>query len=478
MLPSLVLGLLWTAICTAEEHTRLRVLVVGGGIGGLAAGKAAKNHGHSVQIFESRQRHRYGGVNYYLWRNGLNALKELGISTGGLGLALSQVRFFDADGKLIRNISLDASEPPWGVDVPRRALLSRLQRPMRRHIHFGKEVAHIECRPMNVSVTFADGTTAEGDVLIGADGCSSTVRRLIFPEAPQPQEAPATSIGGLIELSPLHRSPPARLLRECCRGRAFDYYLRAGVSMLLIPCAPHTVGWVFCVHEALERRKCPHGALAKCTPMEWKTFVEGQFRGFSVPMVSAVLSYIKWGAAEASLKEAGDAHLATTVSNAPVLWRWYDLPELPSYSSDGAVLIGDAAHCLLPTLGLGANSAIEDAVLLFETLRHHGFGDKAAGVTHRPVSLLPGSARLREGLSAYSELRRPRMATMRLMGRKELNKIYVNGPLGNLLRWALLRCASDEAVFTGNAQLYGGYDGLKQFRQRLTHRKENMRPVE
>ncbi|HEV2956771.1 MAG TPA: FAD binding domain-containing protein [Xanthobacteraceae bacterium] len=161
-------------------QTKRRALVIGGSVSGLFAALALSRRGWDVHIFE-RVETELGGrgagivAQPQLWE----VFAKVGIDPPiELGVPVEFRRSYDVDGRLMGEIRCPQTLTSWD----RIYRLLRDAFPAARYRR-GKALARVELRARSVIAHFADGETAEGDLLIGADGLRSTVRAQLLPEA-------------------------------------------------------------------------------------------------------------------------------------------------------------------------------------------------------------------------------------------------------------------------------------------------------
>lgn len=184
-----------------------------------------------------------------------------------------------------------------------------------------------------VTATFADGSTARADVLIGADGLRSAVRTIIDPNAPAPRYVPLLNAGGYAKGLTVDAEPGHMRMvfgRDC-----FYAYVQ------------HPDGDVWWFANPRQPRELSREELAA---IDWRERLSQLF--------------------------AREDRLARDLLDAsPELfagWNTYDFPKVPVWHRDRMVVIGDAAHATSPASGQGASMAIEDAVTLAKCLRDTG----------------------------------------------------------------------------------------------------------
>lgn len=165
-----------------------RALIVGAGIAGLAAAAAIRGTGWDVDIIERRASFDAGGAGLFLPANGVRALAALGILDGlaGRGAAITRLRVRSADGVVESAANLDEVWPGVGPSVAvhrtvaHEVLLEAAPSPVR----MGAGLADLVAAGSEVEALLADDSAARYDLLVGADGMDSTVRRLTWPDCP------------------------------------------------------------------------------------------------------------------------------------------------------------------------------------------------------------------------------------------------------------------------------------------------------
>ena len=169
---------------------RLRVLVVGAGVGGISVARGLLRDGHDVTVFEQRPEAQPGGGAVTIWSNGATVLEQLGVDMGGAGQELSAVRVVTSTGRPLVTLDLTAMTDRLGAPVrmvPRRVVLERLlERFPTDRIRYGCRAANVAGGDGGVRVEFEDGAAAEGDLLVGADGLHSKVRDILGARDAEP----------------------------------------------------------------------------------------------------------------------------------------------------------------------------------------------------------------------------------------------------------------------------------------------------
>lgn len=309
--------------------TALRVLVVGAGVGGVSIARGLLRDGHDVTVFERRPDTRPGGGAVTVWSNGSMVLDQLGVDMDGAGQLLSTVRIATAGGRPLVNVDVDAVVDKLGGPVrmvPRRVLLDRLLEgfPAER-IRCDRRVFDVVETQRGVRITFDDGSCADGDLVIGADGLHSTVRRII---GGQPAQATGwCSWQGLVTVAHLpDKDVAVQIIGE--HG-----------NLGLWPAGGSDLQWWFDLRH-------PPGFTRPERPID---MLRTNFAGWS-ELVDQVLATLT----DDDLAASPFPHFRHPIPGSPRL---------------GAVtLLGDAAHTMPPILAQGTNQALLDTMVLRKAL--------------------------------------------------------------------------------------------------------------
>jgi 2-polyprenyl-6-methoxyphenol hydroxylase-like FAD-dependent oxidoreductase len=157
-----------------------RAFVIGGSVSGLFAALALFRRGWDIDVFERVETELAGrGAGIVAQPQLWEVFGKVGIDPPiELGVPVEFRRSYDVDGRLMGEIRCPQTLTSWD----RIYRLLRDAFPAARY-HRGKALARVEMRPQSVVAHFADGDTAEGDLLVGADGLRSTVRAQLLPDA-------------------------------------------------------------------------------------------------------------------------------------------------------------------------------------------------------------------------------------------------------------------------------------------------------
>lgn len=300
----------------------LRILVVGAGIAGLASARALRLAGFRPEVVDKLPASTVAGAGIYLPGNASRALRDLDLEAPvrPCGEVVTRQRFLDARGRQLCEVDLTKL---WeGVGECRALPRADLHRVMLSGA--GGAVRHeteVTCVDVEAGETakveFGDGSTGEYDLVVGADGRRSGVRRMAG------LGGAAVPVGQVMYRSVVTGGPKISEWTAVLGKRA------AFVVM------PMGAGRLFCYADEAGSAAPPDG-LAR---------VREVFEDFGGP-VPAVLDAME------------KVQVAVT-----------DEVEIGSWSRGPVVLVGDAAHATAPTLAQGAAMALEDAVVLAESLR-------------------------------------------------------------------------------------------------------------
>lgn len=166
----------------------MRVLVVGAGIAGLTLARLLERYGAEVHVVERRQRRFDVGYGLALWPHGSRVLHALGLHEQFTARSEPMRRYtaLDGDGRVLISSPLPESIRRFGHIgvIPRGDLLELLMAGMDDRIRWGSGVSRLDEAGDEVVAELTDGTTRTVDVVVGADGIGSQIRRLLHGVVP------------------------------------------------------------------------------------------------------------------------------------------------------------------------------------------------------------------------------------------------------------------------------------------------------
>ena len=316
------------------------IAVVGAGMGGLAFAAAMRNRDVEVTVYEQAPEIMELGAGISLFANGTRLFEELGIARSMADLSSEPHEFVfrneDGDvaavqplgrGNWYRN---EYGAPYYGA--LRRDLQSCLLRTVgRTKIHLGKQLVRFDDSEEQARLYWADGKVDTADLVVGADGIKSVVRRGV-------SESAGVRFTGNSAFRGLARTSELTLLPE---PTSITDWMGDGKHILNFPVGKD------------------HGYMTIVVffdgPDAW---THNEWRVPANPSDS-LAAFEGWHPATAQLLE----HV-----NFAERWGMFEVNPLPAWHRGRAVLLGDAAHGMMPHHGQGANSTFEDAVALAKAL--------------------------------------------------------------------------------------------------------------
>jgi salicylate hydroxylase len=357
--------------------SRPRVVIVGGGIGGLFTANALIAEGLQVSVHEQASALGEIGAGVFVTPNAVRHLERV-----GLGPAVERwgarvgpgSHYFRHDGTPIAPVQVtDASGWNAVFGMHRADFVDLLAAKLPDGVvHTGHRAVGIVQNGDTARVSFANGATAEGDVVVAADGIHSVLQSHVVPPS-KPVFHGTISYRGLVPSERLPGWPMDRWLMWAGPSRHFLVFpVRHGTMV-------NYVGFVPTDEEMKESWSAPGDPAV----------LRRAFDGWD-PRIGQVLAQV----------------------DKTFRWALYDREPLPTWSRGRLTLLGDAAHPMLPHLGQGANQSIEDGMALATIL-------SKVDASAAPAALL-----------AYERLRRERVADVQRGARQ--NGLRVDSAVADL----------------------------------------------
>lgn len=306
-----------------------KILIVGGGIGGLCAAIALRREGFNVDLVELKSEWTVYGVGIIQQSNVVREMARLGVLQRYLdaAYAFEDVGIYNLQGMPLARIPgqrLAGPEYPANVGISRLALhevLSSSAIELGTQVRLGLSVESFEQDPDGVDVCFTDGSTGRYDLMVGADGVYSKIRSMLFGDKYQPRHT-----GQSVWRCNFPRHPSIDHLVS---------YTGAEGNAGLVPLADNLMYMFSTSHEPGNPRHDP-----------------AQFAELMRDRIKNI------GGLIGELREQ-------ITDSSQVVYKPMEVVFVDeSWFKGRVLLIGDAAHATTPHLGQGAGMAIEDALVL------------------------------------------------------------------------------------------------------------------
>ncbi|GAB1196710.1 hypothetical protein APSETT444_005985 [Aspergillus pseudonomiae] len=331
----------------SSEQKGLKVLIVGAGIGGLAAAIALRQQGHVVEVFERSRFANEVGAAIHLTPNANGLLKRIGVDARKYGAVLTeQLRDYTSDGELQYTLDTSLIADSWQhewVLIHRahlhEALKDKAQAPGQGIpiiLHTAAKVADVD--PHNATITLEDGKRVEGDLVLGADGVHSVARRHVSGKEVKAFSSGRNAFRFMIPRKEVLDDPETAHMVQT--NGTLHMWHSADRKVVIYPCVNNEILNFVCIHpDSLTNEYVSHGwnqGVGKDTLLE-------TFKDFE-PGVLKMLDK----ADQETLK----------------IWPLLDMETLPQWVNERLALMGDAAHPFLPYRASGGAMAIEDSLSL------------------------------------------------------------------------------------------------------------------
>ncbi|PSO14828.1 FAD-dependent monooxygenase [Bradyrhizobium sp. MOS003] len=371
-----------------------KALIIGAGIAGPVAAILLRRAGVESAIYEAWPYSKGIGGGLQIAPNGMHVLDEIGLASELIsrGSVAEAFDFYSQAGAKLSSINRDM-ERRFGqpaVNVCRATLNEILIDKAWCacvSLYFEKRLIKVEDRgDQPIIAYFADGTTAEGDFLIGADGVHSVTRRQVVPDGPQPFNTGLIGFGGFVP-------------RAVLDGRSIGRHVETTFGQ------SGFFGYGYCSPDPTDgvmwwSTQPAHGMDAAMFRALDQTTLKQHLRGF----------HRGWHDPIPDIIEAAENIVVTDT---------LDVATLPTWSRKRSLLIGDAAHATSPHAGQGASLALEDAMRL--------------------ARLMQEGQELGATFQAFEAERRPRTEKIVAMARRNGNSKREFSPTGAWIRNQMMK---------------------------------------
>ncbi len=310
----------------------MKVIIVGGGIGGLCAAIALQQQGHEVLVYERAETIGEVGAGLTLWSTALKVLRKLGIADSVIaaGAKIEKSKLLTSTGEVLSTAGIEHLEERFGepvIGIHRAALHEILIRSLKPNtLKLAMPCVRFEQGPNKLTTHFANGEADTADLLIGADGIHSVIRKQMLPNL-RLRYSGCTAWRGVVETE-----------NEAALGLTSESWGR-GQRFGIVRVDRKRVYWFATKNQPAGEQVSGDERKAKLLRL---------FKDWHTP----VRDLLEWTPPGAILQN--DLH---------------DIPPFASWTQGHVTLLGDAAHPTTPNMGQGACMAIESAYVLSRCLK-------------------------------------------------------------------------------------------------------------
>jgi FAD-dependent urate hydroxylase len=307
---------------------KLKIVVIGAGIGGLTTGIALKQAGYEVEIYDRIKEMRPVGAGISLWSNGVKVLNYLGLGAkiAQIGGQMNRMEYRTKTGERLNEIDLmplvhKVGQRPY--PVARRDLQKLLLEAFGGEVKLDHQCVGVEETAEGVTAFFENGHHATGDLVIAADGIRSILRTYVAEQEVEPTYA------GYINWNGLVAADDALAPKEC-----WVIYVGDGKRASLMPVGGDR--FYFFLDVPLPKETLDN-------PETYQAELREHFRGWATPVQTLIDRLNPYEVAR------------------PVI---HDVGPIDRYVRGRVALLGDSAHATCPDMGQGGCQAMEDALVL------------------------------------------------------------------------------------------------------------------
>ncbi|QBG36359.1 FAD-dependent monooxygenase [Litorilituus sediminis] len=304
-----------------------RILIVGAGIAGLATYLALKLKGLNADIIEKHSQLSSEALGLLLTSNAVEASKELGIyaQLKEQAFIVNSIQYRDEKNRLLMDFSKNKHFPESAefLSVHKAQILNSLADWLPENaIQFNLAIAEIKTKSQTTQVTFTNGERKDYDLVIAADGINSYVRQEFFKQS--------SLVDSGLYCTQLILPKPVTMLQA-------NYFIGKGRAASLLPIDNNLLYCPFVFNQSLIK--------------EHKQ---------ALPLINQLFGHFKGKLADVLRRIDSNSQLSPITP--------YKSLNMNSWVHHNTVLIGNAAHTLIPTQPQGAAIALEDSVVLADCL--------------------------------------------------------------------------------------------------------------
>ncbi|HKS27917.1 MAG TPA: FAD-dependent monooxygenase [Pyrinomonadaceae bacterium] len=309
-----------------------RVIIIGGGIGGLCAAISLRRLGLDVEVYEQADELRAVGAGLTIWANAIKALRKLGLADSVIasGAKIDRGELLTSTGRVLSRTATGELEGRFGeptIAIHRADLHEILMSALPHEtVRLNARCVSFEEDEAGVTVHFAGGESERADLLVGTDGIHSVIRRQLFPEV-KLRYSGYTTWRGVVETRD-----------EAALGKTSESW-GCGARFGIVRVDRERVYW-FSTANVPAGQKLSHA--------ESKQLLLERFKGWHHPV-------------ELLIESTPAEHILHN--------DIYDIAPLKRWSRGRVALLGDSAHPTTPNMGQGACMAIESSLALARCLR-------------------------------------------------------------------------------------------------------------
>lgn len=376
----------------------MKAIIIGAGMGGASAGIALRNFGYQTEIYEAVAEVKPVGAAISIWPNGVKCLNFLGlgqqIKAIGGDMAFMAYQNYHT-GQTLTRFPMRPLVDLVG-EFPYPAARAELQVMLldafgHERVFLDKRLTHLEDNGTQVTAWFADGSSAKGDLLIGADGTHSMVRRHVLGHETARRYAGYVNWNGLVDVD-----------ESIAPANQWTTFVGEGKRVSLMPVAGRRFYYFFDVPlpKGLEYE---HGRA--------REDLRRYFAGWCAPVQQLIEQLDPRGTNRVEI---------------------HDIEPFSTFTRGRVALLGDAAHSTTPDIGQGGCAAMEDAVVLALSLRTHSLG-------------------VEDALRRYQESRVERVKSLVLKARKRCDLTHGKDPQATGRWYQSLETETGENILNGMA---------------------------